>query len=381
MSFIYRFFSFLSLFDLYGTPMAFYIEKKRTVTSRFGGAASMLIMALALYILGVNIREWLILRIFKVVSSTNSVTPAELLARKTNTSFTFTAENYFLYFAISADLGNSVWLEYYNLSRYITPRMTLVDENLNIRELALENCWRKKQFEFLEKPYTGADDARGSAILCLQDDVTMGLFPSQAMQYILDPKLIFEIVKCQNSTANNFSCASNEEIENILPLIEVQVSVPRSNYDFTDTVHPRRRTIDNEIYHLDYSLLKSYTAWLMTSVVESDFGIINTDYKQDTMDFNTHHLLYETNLRNKEKNDVFMSYNIWFGFNAQTYYRQNTKLLEIIGNFGGTINVLLALGRIVCTFYNYYVMKHKLINIAFEKEELEEEDSLSKNKR
>lgn len=361
--------------------MAFYIGKKKTVTSRFGGAASMLIMTLALYILGVNLRDWLNLQNFKIISSTNSVTPAELLAKKTNTSFTFTAENYFLYFAISADMGNGIWMEYYNLSKYVTPRMTLVDENLNIREMALENCWRKKQFEFLEKRYTGADDARGSAILCLRDNVTMGLFPSQEMQYILDPKLTFEMVKCQNSTANNFFCASNEEIEYILPMIEVQVSIPRSNYDFTDTVHPRRRTTEGEIYHLDYSLMKSYTAWLMTSVVKSDYGILNTDYQLDTIDFNVHHLLSETNLRNKDKNDVFMSYNIWFGFNSQTYYRQNAKLFELIGNFGGTINILMALCKIVCVFYNNYVMKHKLINIAFEKEELEEEDSLSKNNR
>ena len=61
-----------------------------------------------------------------------------------------------------------------------------------------------------------------------------------------------------------------------------------------------------------------------------------------------------------------MKYEIYFGFNVQTYYLQNTKLTDILGNFGGTINLLAAIGHIFCSFYNQWLTKHKLINMAFE---------------
>ena len=381
MGFLLRFFSFLSIFDLYGTRLELYIDRKRTVQSRFGGFASLLVVGLAFYVLGSNIQAWVNLQDFKVISSAQSMSPADLLASDVNTTFYFTPENYYVYFSISADMGNGVFLEYYNLSRYIIPRMSLVDENLITWELTLENCWRKKQFEFLEEPYTGGDDDRGTAILCLKDEVLMGLFPSEQLQYINDPQLIYEIVKCQNSTDNNNSCATEEEIQNIMPLIQAQVSLPRTNYDFSDTQNPIKRTWDIDIYHLDYNLMKSFTAWLMPSYLKSDYGVWSQDYELNSIDFNLDHLVYETGIRNTEENDVFMAHYIWFGPNKQTYYRQNTKLTDIIGNFGGNVNILLTIGKLICGFYNFIVMKHKLINMAFEKLEFSEDNQTKPTKK
>ena len=107
-----------------------------------------------------------------------------------------------------------------------------------------------------------------------------------------------------------------------------------------------------------------------TKFLKSDFGVWSGNYELNSVDFNLDHLFYETSIRNTLKNDVLMNYYLWFGFNMQTYYRQNTKLTDIIGNFGGTVNILLTFGKLICWFYNLIVMKHKLINMAFNKQEI-----------
>lgn len=380
MNIFLRFFSFFSFFDLYGKQFQFYIDRKRTVSSRFGGLISLIVLTLAFYTFGLNLYTWENFQNFKVISSSKSSSPAQLLASGQNFSFTFTHENYFLYFALSADLQNGTFLEYYDLARYFTPRMSYIDQNFFTIEIPLENCWKKKQFEFLQQPYEGDDNARGTKILCLKNDVLMGLMPNQTMQYILNPSLIYQVVKCRNSSENNFSCASEEQIEEMLPFVSLQVSIPKSAYDFRDTENPRKRNWDSQVIHLDYNLVKWYTGFLQQSYLMTDEGIWNEEYKEKSVDFNVENIQYEVSIRNNSNNDVLMKFGFHFGFNIQIYYLQNMKLTEIIGTFGGTINLLMSIGQIICNFYNGMIIKHKLINMAFENQTIFTEPN-SENKK
>ena len=363
-----------------GNNLNFTSIEKELFLPRFGGLISLIVLSLAFYTLGLNLYTWDNFQNFKVISSSKSSSPAQLLASDQNFSFTFGHENYYLYFALSADMQNGTFLEYYDLARYFTPRMSYIDANFVSRDLPLENCWKKKQFEFLQQTYTGADDARGTKILCLKDDVLMGLMPNQTMQYILNPALIYQVVKCQNSSENNFSCASEDQIEKMLPYVTLQVSIPKSTYDFRDTENPRKRNWDSQVIHLDYNLMKWYTGFLQQSYLMTDDGIWNEHYKEKSVDFNVENIQYEVSIRNINNNDVLMKFDFHFGFNIQTYYLQNMKLIEIIGTFGGTINLLIYIGHIICTFYNQMVIKHKLINMAFENQTIFNEPN-PKNKK
>lgn len=82
-------------------------------------------------------------------------------------------------------------------------------------------------------------------------------------------------MKCENSTENNNSCASDLEIEDILKYIQVQATVPKSVYDFNNLKNPRKRTYDYQYYHLDFSLLKWYSGTLIPVYLETDHGIIS----------------------------------------------------------------------------------------------------------
>ena len=166
----------------------------------------------------------------------------------------------------------------------------------------------------------------------------------------------------------------------MLPYVNIQVSVPKSSYDFSDTQNPRKRNWDINSLHLDYNLMKGYTGFLGQSYLMVDNGIWNTNYNQKSVDFNVDKLQYEVSIRDVQKNDVLLKYDIHFAFGVQTYYLQNMKLTEIIGTFGGTINLLMAIGHIICTFYNQLIVKHKLINLAFDNQTILDESS-SKNKK
>lgn len=367
-----RFFTFLTYFDLYGIGINLYIDRKLLVKSRIGGITSIIVVVIAFYSLSLNLASWQNIQNLKIISSSQSTTPAQLLQNNVTSSYIFDSKNFYVYFTVYATLGNGTMLEYYDLDRYVTQKIIYSDEHRVVSTIPFENCLRRKQFEFLQQPYTGDPNKIAKTIICLKDDIKMGHFPDHKEQFINNPVISYTVLKCQNSTDNNFSCASNEEIQKLMPSIKIQVSTPQTNYDFNDPYNPRNRTWNNQMYHPDYNLVKWFSAALGTVAIKTDHGIMTEEYVSDTIDFNVNNLQYETMVRNVEENEIFLQYDIKFGFNQLTYYRKNTKLTDIIGNFGGTFNLLMTIGQVLCTFYNVLLVRHKLINITFENESTSE---------
>ena len=193
----------------------------------------------------------------------------------------------------------------------------------------------------------------------------MGLFTDEANNVINQSIITYKIMKCQNSTQNNNSCASNEDIAQLLKYVSIQATIPKSVYDFNNIANPRKRTYDYQYYHLDYNLLKWFSGTLMPVYLETDVGIIYDEYKEDSVDYNVENLQYETNIRNENDNILFQ-YDLYFGYDQLIYYRRNQKIYIFIANFGGIINIFFLFGKIICSFYNHLVFLHELINIAFE---------------
>ena len=129
-----------------------------------------------------------------------------------------------------------------------------------------------------------------------------------------------------------------------------------------------KRNFDFQFYHLDLNLQKWFTAQIFPNLLKTDQGIVNEDYVLDSVDFNIDTLQYETMLR-KPQNPLLMKYDIFMNFNRQVYLRKNLKIQNIFSSFGGTLSLLLSVGKFLCFSYNVFMLKHKLINIAFDKVE------------
>ena len=109
----------------------------------------------------------------------------------------------------------------------------------------------------------------------------------------------------------------------------------------------------------------------MPTAMKTDIGIFSEEYSADTLDFNTDSFFSESFSRDAT-NDVFFTYYFELSLNQQTYFRKNEKFYQLAGNFGGMINILFIVGRILCYTYNLLVLKHQLINISFENLEKKE---------
>ena len=251
------------------------------------------------------------------------------------------------------------------------------DQSGNWFEVNMTSCLTKWQDDFLEIPeyddpvYNTTSDWS----LCIQDDYLMGLLTDQNRSMVNSTGLSYLINICENTTENNNSCATMDDIQKMISSISIQISIPNSIYDFRKAVNPRKRTYDNKYYSLSWSMFKWLSATLKPVLVKTDYGLISEDYKTDNIDFNVDDLQTQYDMRSGKR---LFQFDFIFGTNLDNYYRKNNKLTSMLADFGGTLNLLLLVGGVLCNTYNLLMMRHKLINISFRNSEGEEEESLNK---
>lgn len=286
------FFGILSLFsylDLYGTNVNLLIENKRKVKSKFGGFISLLVISISLYLLALNIISWRNNENLQIISSSQSFN-TNYLSKNGNISYTLDSSNYFLYFHPSASLPNGSYFYYYNLKRYFVQTIDYTDENLILSNGSLKGCSNSGQLAFLEdKILIKLLFKAPLNKYCLDKPYKMGLFRDieNNQDVVRSPSLSYKIHKCRNSTANNFSCASNSEIKAMLQFITISIFIPDSRFDFNNIQKPRKRAFELQKYHLDFNSLKWFTARLSPVELLTDEGIWEEEYKLDSIDFNS----------------------------------------------------------------------------------------------
>ena len=350
--------------DLYGRRVDFYINNKIHVKSKFGAFVSFLVVGLAFYLFFINIVSWYNLEDLTIISSSKSMSVNELLTKNQSYVYDFNYLNYYVYVALSATFPNGTMLNYEQLQPYVDQHFFYTDQTWTVHNLTFSKCSVYKQDIFLQQEAQSNLNKTSNWDVCIDQNYSMGLFTDQDTRVVNQSMITYKINKCRNTTENNFACASEEEIENMLQYITVQATIPKSVYDFNNPKDVRKRTYDYQIYHLDINLIKWYTGTLVPVYMNTDMGYFSDDYRLDTVDFNVESLVYETNIRG-QNNDLLFEYDLTFFLDQQIYYRKNIKLNIILANFGGILNVLFLLGKLICHSYNFLVLKHQLINISF----------------
>lgn len=374
--FLTRFKNAFKFFDLFGHAVPLYIHCKDYVKSSFSGFASIVIMFLILYSFISALKIWAESGNVTTISSSLSYSIEDYLSGAHTEMFNLTNQNYYVYFALFAFPPNSPILDYVNLTRFFSQKVTYYSPEGTMNDLEIKRCTENEYNKFLnpDAPMS-IDNSEITFTSCLKDyNILMGLEPQQQMKSLVPTTLTYQTIRCQNSTENNFSCAANEELDEILPYVAVQVTIPRSVYDFKNVQNPRKRLHDIFGYSLDSTLTKVIDTYITPVSVYGDKGYFSEDYYLKTTDFN---IDYQQNDFIRDKNILF-SQNIKFALKEQKYFQKNDSLLNIIANLGGTINILFLIGKIICSTYNLMILKHKLIKHSFLN--LEEENVKSRKK-
>lgn len=363
--------SFIKM-DFYGHKIDLYIGSERYLKSEIGALFSVVILFISVYAMSQNIADLISLQKLTTISSSKTLSVTEVLAKNQSIEFDFDFSNYYIYFSLTANFPNGSRLYAENLTRFFTQNYSFLNKYGVEVPLPFEKCFTRSSNKFL---MINADlgnkiNETSKATYCLKENTTvqMGFFPDVVGKHVYHTEISYSVKRCENTTANGNKCAPDKEIEAILPYIQVQSSAPRTLFDFNNPQNPRLRTYDYDIYHLDMSISKMSYARLQPVFLNTDRGLIYDSYKLDSVDFNTERVFYENSLR--KSTDAFFKYSVTFGPNQVIYNRLNEKIYMIFASFGGFFNVLFLLGKILCTAYNFLLLKHKLINFSFSNADL-----------
>lgn len=366
-SFLYKLDRFFKKLDIYGHKVDLSINSEYRVQSKVGASLSLSIFILCLYLFSVNWIAWSDNQNLQIISATESLTVTELIMKNESHIYSFDFSNFDIYFILSATFPNGTMLNYKMLRNYFNQTFIYGDQFENSHEIGLESCLVMKQRVYLEQDYLDLqnDPNRTSKWgVCLTKSFQMGLFTDLPALMINLSHISYKVSKCQNSSNNNYSCASDEDINEMLKYVQIQASYPKSTFDFNNPKNPRKRGYNYQFYHMDLRLTKVYTATIKPTFLKTDYGLIHEEYLLETTDFNIDTLNSETLIRNTEDDPLFYL-DLSVGFDHQIYYRKNLKIYVFIANFGGIVNILLIIGKIIARYYNRIVVKHQLINIAF----------------
>lgn len=302
-----------------------------------------------------------------IIYSSENFSENSIYVQNRNYTYFLDSNNYNIFFAIYADLPDSTSLNFKELEKYIEIQYQYSAsghmDNLELMEF--ENCNIRKERRFLNLPFEDILENKTSPwSMCLSNPMKMGLFINPQYLEVASSLLMLKIQICHNSSLNNNSCASPEEIKEILKYTKIQATIPRTNYDFKNQSNPIKRSYEYENYIPDLKIKKSINNLINPSFLYSDWGLINDDYQLNSINFNCGQRTIDVNT-NDENDNIIFEYKISISFQIDKFYIRNQKINDIIASFGGLINLVYALGVFFCFRLNRLLLLNDLINFTF----------------
>ena len=365
--------------DLFGQPIRLYYNKQTKTGSLLGGLLTIGVIILGLVILSNMLAGWANEQSLSIVPSSISYSSIEIQTLNKTLSYEFTNSNYYAYFVMFADFGNGTRLNHFDLEQYLTLNINYTDQQNLQRQIAYESCYYKYQDLFLGLDASTDFDIQSNWSICLKDPLKMGYY-TDGMGPLNLTEIEFSVNICDNSTS---TCADLATIQNVMKYVTVQTYIPRTIYDFYNYQNPAKTIYDINEYTIDFLSKKKYINFISPYYLYTDQGLTTEDYRLDRYDFNIDKQSFDLLYRDLTDMKVF-SYSLRFSFGIQNNYRKNTKINEIVGSFGGLMNIVLKIANILCFLYNSYYLNHQLINSSFQithsiknKSEKEEENKNS----
>lgn len=355
--------------DVFGIPIQPNFKKINRFRSVFSASISFIIMALALFLLAKQFISWFEMDVSTTINSTENFSVTSLLNENRSVEYDLDYSNYGVYFVLWAALPNLTEIPYKELERYFKIEYKYSPTGYPIHQIDIESedCNVRKINDFLNLEYNKTiitEEMANPWRVCFKNPIKMGLRAYPENSVVLIPTLFLHIKQCRNSSLNNNVCASFEEIQEMKKYIQIQSSIPKAIYDFKNKSNLIKRVYKNEYYYLDLNLKKNIKTELNPTFLYKDWGLLNDDYRLDSINFDVGQQTIDFNSKN-ENDDVLFEYVIHFSFQNDKYYIRNQKLNEMLGSFGGMISILYSIGSFLCFYINRILFTNSLIALTF----------------
>lgn len=350
-------------FDLFGHPIEFTMKSKTTVRSKFSAIVSIGILGVFIYLFLDKYLSWINNKNLQIISSSQTFNIDTFNQDNQSYVYNFDSNNYYIRFFVSSQI-NSKTYSYSELTRYFNASFYFRNENGEIQYIESENCYDYKSFTFLEENSKITNySSQNNESLCISNTLKMGILNDPDSNPNSQPTFYFMINMCQNTSENINQCAPKEDILNVLMNTTLQVNFPKTILDFKNIENPRKRLYDNKFYKLSDTIQRKYIFDLVPITLDTDLGLFSEQYGTDTIDFNVGSYVLDFSLI--EDDPKVFELGLRVGMNQQTYYRQNEEVTEFLSHLGGITHMILIIGKMICSSYNFLILKYKMINIMF----------------
>lgn len=259
--------------DLFGQRVQILVNEKTEIRSKFGAAVSCIIYFFLVYFFLLRLISWVNGNDVTIISATKKYNIDDFKFLTENMSLDLTYENYNIYFTFWAKFQNGSESSYLDLERYFTQNLDYYNSNGTWETLEFQKCNISKMSIFVnDDPKKIAEELNevSNFSICLKDNYPFGYFYDSEFERLIKPTFSYYITKCSNSSKNKVVCASNEEIEDLIPRLRIQIAVPETTFDFKNTLNQKKRSYKYEFYYLDKKLAKYYKNYLQTDIIKTE---------------------------------------------------------------------------------------------------------------
>lgn len=345
-------------FDIYSKTPNFYFQNHDRVNTCFGTFLTILYVIISLSLFIYQTIVILNRKNLKVYDSTKFCQEMPFIELDSNT----------LYFAFGLEdpqtnnrfIDNSIYIPkivFVNKEKINDELVTVYQKTMDIEKCNVLNFGEDYQHLFHE------DELNNSYCLKKFDNLTLaGGYRYERFSYIR-----IRIYPCVNSSTNNFSCKSQEEIDRFMSsgyfsIIIKDIGLNPSNYSF-----PTLPILQNLYTTIDKQIYKNYIFNLGVTEIDTDTGLFNDNietkkYLQFRKDSETFIFRDEEEYYNG-KSVIMVQFKLDDNIFVQN--RSYMKISEIFSLMGGYMQLINTIFILISLIVNKFTLEIKILNNIF----------------
>ena len=284
-----------------------------------------------------------------LVSKKDAQTLSQDLIQPSRPDMFFSKENFTLAFGI-ADVNNVFSMDETIFSIvFYQYHINNNDQTVNNTQIWLHPCTKE---DFIENP-DEFDTLGLNGTFCISNAELRlrGYWDEENLDYFY-----LQVVVCQNSSENNITCQSNEEIDQFFEGSYIDIYLTNHNINSANYQNPLSRELKMYYYMLDTGLQKEIEFYMKQAEIDTDDGFffdsISTifSYIHDT-------ITYDIKLQNAGSGLPILEVDFYSSSLKTEVNRTYQKIQTLLAQLGGICNFLFVIGFLISKLqHNYKVI-------------------------
>jgi len=325
--------------DFFKFPLSFTLEKQQKSSTPIGKLITLGIFIFLVYNLCMS----------DLVSKKDAQTLSQDLIQPSRPDMFFSKENFTLAFGI-ADVNNVFSMDETIFSIvFYQYHINNNDQTVNNTQIWLHPCTKE---DFIENP-DEFDTLGLNGTFCISNAELRlrGYWDEENLDYFY-----LQVVVCQNSSENNITCQSNEEIDQFFEGSYIDIYLTNHNINSANYQNPLSRELKIYYYMLDTGLYKDIQFYMKQAEIDTDDGFffdsISTivSYIHDT-------ITCDIKLQKAGSGLPILEIDFYSSSLKTEINRTYQKIQTLLAQLGGICNFLFVIGFLITKLqHNYKVI-------------------------